>query len=435
VTENHPRVLLIAEAANPEWVSVPLVGWNIAFSLRNVARVHVVTQQRNTEAMVRAGWVQDEDFTALDSEAVAARMWKLTNRLRGSSGVAWTLATAMSIPSYYWFEHLFWKRFAAELRGGAWDIVHRVTPLSPTVPSLVASRLRRIGVPFMVGPLNGGVPWPREFVKARWQEREWLSYVRGAYQLLPGSRSMRDSSSAIVVGSRATLQQLGKRWSEKAVYIPENGIRMDRFGEPVARPPTTPLRIVFVGRLVPYKGADMLIESCAGLLKAGKVQLEIVGDGPQRALLERMVTEQGLSGGVTFAGWLNQAEVAARFSRSHVLGFPSVREFGGGVVLEAMASGVVPVVVDYAGPSELVTPATGYLVQLGPRQDLVRRLREQFENLVQAPEAIEAKSSRARSRVERWFTWKRKAEQISAVYAWVLRRGPKPDFGTPFPEE
>ncbi len=367
MTGNHPRVLLIAEAANPDWVSVPLVGWHIASSLRKVAHVHVVTQQRNTEALVRAGWVKDGDFTALDSEAVAARMWKLTSRLRGSSGVAWTLATAMSVPSYYWFEHLFWTRFAAELRGGAWDIVHRVTPLSPTVPSLVARRLRRIGVPFMIGPLNGGVPWPREFVKARWQEKEWLSYVRDAYRLLPGSRSMRDSSSAILVGSRATLQQLGKRWSEKAVYIPENGILPDRFSEPVARPPMTPLRIVFVGRLVPYKGADMLIESCANLVKAEKVQLEIVGDGPQKALLERMVAEQGLglSGGVTFAGWLSQAEVAERFSRSHVLAFPSVREFGGGVVLEAMASGVVPVVIDYAGPSELVTPATGYLIQLG----------------------------------------------------------------------
>src|SRR5512145_1756077 len=114
----RPKVLVIAEAANPEWVSVPLVGWSMAQALRQVADVHLVTQQRNSLAIQRAGWLPDRDFTALDSEAVAGRMWKLANRLRGASGVAWTLVTAMSIPSYYWFEHLLWKRFSADLRAG-----------------------------------------------------------------------------------------------------------------------------------------------------------------------------------------------------------------------------------------------------------------------------------------------------------------------------
>jgi alpha-maltose-1-phosphate synthase len=431
-TDKRPRVIVIAEAANPEWVSVPLVGWSIASALRQRVNVHLVTQKRNSEAIMRAGWSPDHDFTAIDSEAVAARVWKLASWLRGSSGVAWTLATAMSVPSYYWFEYLFWKRFATELRGRTWDIVHRVTPLSPTTPSCLGPRLKALGIPFVLGPLNGGVPWPREFSQARRQEKEWLSYVRGAYRLLPGYRSMRDSAAAIIVGSRATWQQLGDRWGSKAIYIPENGVHAERFLGDGLRPTGGPLRVIFAGRLVPYKGADMLVEACARSIKAGKLRLEIVGDGPQRPALERAVAEQQLTAGVTFTGWVNHAGVAARLAQSHVLGFPSIREFGGGVVLEAMAAGAVPVVVNYAGPAEIVTPQTGCLIPLGPRETIITGLRTELERLAASPDEVAALAQRGRARIEQWFTWERKAGQIAAVYDWVLGRAGKPDFGMPF---
>lgn len=425
---------MIAEAANPEWVSVPLVGWSMACALRQVADVHLVTQERNREAILRAGWIPGRDFTAIDSEAIAAPMWKLASRLGGSSGVAWTLMSALSIPSYFWFERLLWRDFSARLRAKEWDIVHRVTPLSPTTPSRIVRHLRDLHIPFIVGPLNGGVPWPKEFARARRQEKEWLSYVRGAYRLVPGYRGMRDDAAALLVGSRDTWKQLGAQWKAKAVYLPENAIPADRFHASQDKPPCAPLRVIFVGRLVPYKGVDMLIEACAELIRSGKVQLEIVGDGPQKTQVQQQIAQQGLGDRVILSGWLNHEGVAKRFRDAHVLGFPSIREFGGGVVLEAMASGVVPIVIDYGGPAELVTPKTGYLVALGSRQSIVCGLRAQLQHLVANPLEIAEKALNCQSRIVTWFTWERKAEQIAAVYAWVLGRAAKPDFGMPFPD-
>jgi hypothetical protein len=163
VTEStKPRVLLIAEAANPELTSVPLVGWSHAAAIARQADAHLVTQVRNRAAIERAGWREGREFTALDSEAVARPLYRLGELVRGGANKGWTTRMAFNYPSYVYFEHLLVRRFEARIRAREFDVVHRLTPLSPTIPSLELTALcRRAGVPFVWGPINGGLPWPR----------------------------------------------------------------------------------------------------------------------------------------------------------------------------------------------------------------------------------------------------------------------------------
>lgn len=434
--EEGIRALLVADQCDPEAVSVPLVGWSHTRAIARLpgVRAHTVTQVRNLAKFQRAG-LDPASYTALDSERVARPMWRLEELLRGGAGKGWTTVMALRSISYRYFERVLWKQFGPALRAGEYDVLHRVTPLSPTLPSAIAARCRRAGVPFVIGPINGGVPWPREFDGARRREREWLSYVRGAYRLVPGYRAMREAASAIIVGSRDTLRLEPERYHHKCVYIPDNSIDPARFaGEPVERDAPSPMRVAFVGRLVPYKGADMLLEAAAPLIRDGAVVVDLIGDGPERARLEAIIERERIGHGVERPGWIAHERLKERLGRAHVFGFPSVREFGGAVVLEAMALGVVPVVMDYGGPGELVTPATGVTMPMAPRAEVVQRLRAVLADLAARPHDVAAMGARARQRVFRSFTWDAKAAQVLEVYRWVLGHRDKPDFGMPIPD-
>jgi len=139
-----PRILLIAEAANPEWASVPLIGWSLSQALREIADVHLVTHIRNREAVLAAGLVEGRDVTIIDNEKVAGPVWKLASRLKGGDGKGWTTLAAFSSLSYYSFEMEVWRHFKDRLAAGEFALVHRITPLSPTHQSLIARRLHRL---------------------------------------------------------------------------------------------------------------------------------------------------------------------------------------------------------------------------------------------------------------------------------------------------
>jgi glycosyltransferase involved in cell wall biosynthesis len=423
------RVLLIAEAANPEWVSVPLIGWSLARAIGKQTEVHLVTQVRNRDAICRAGLIEGRDFTAIDSERLAAPISRIGNLIRGGRGVGWTTVTALGTLSYYYFEWLVWKRFGRSIRNGEFDLVHRITPVSPTIPSLLAKRCAATSTPFILGPLNGGVPWPKEFGHARRKEREWLSYVRGAYKFMPGYKSTLVNSAAIIVGSRSTLSQIPSRFRSKCIYVPENAIDPARFFSTGPTVDAETLRACFIGRLVPYKGPDILLEAVASLVRLGRLHLDIVGDGPLMPDLCAYIQEHGLQNGITTHGWIPHEKLQPILARSQLLLFPSIREFGGGVVLEAMAMGIVPVVVDYAGPGELVTDAVGYKIPLGSRQVVVDRLRRTVTAICDEPGQLREKSIAARARVQDLFTWDVKARQMIEIYDWIRGCQPmKPEF-------
>jgi glycosyltransferase involved in cell wall biosynthesis len=319
------------------------------------------------------------------------------------------------------FEKQLFRQLGRQLRLGEFDLIHRITPLTPTQGSPLAALT---DVPMLIGPLNGGLPWPKEFPELRRKEREWLVPLRYLYRALPYYRSTYQHLAGVIAGSRHTATEIPPYSHGRRFYLPENGVDPERFHLATAWPePQGRFRFLFVGRLVPYKGADLVLEAMGGSAALKACEFVIAGDGPERGRLEALVKQHGLENNVQLLGHVDQQRLSQEFSRSQVFAFPSLREFGGGVVLEALASGLPAIIVDYGGPAELVTPECGVLLPLRPRAELVESLRQAMEALAGDPDRCRALGVAACRHVREEFVWSTKAARIVDFYRQILAAG------------
>lgn len=410
------RLLLIAEACNPTWTSVPLVGYNFARALaaRDDLDITLVTHVKNQDALRNDPIAHRVKLHIIDNEWLARPMYQIATALRGGEKLGWTVNTAMAWPSYIAFERQVERDFRGRLHAGRFDLIHRVTPLSPTLPSPLAAWT---DVPMILGPLNGGLPWPKEFPSLARQEREWLAPLRPAYRALPCYRTTFQHVRAVVAGSRHTATETPTWFRGHRFYLPENGIDPNRF--PIANgwsPPETRFRFVFVGRLVPYKGLMLVLEAMASSPRLKQCELIVIGDGPQRDEAERYLNGHGLAPLVRIVGWLDQVQVASIMRDSQAFVFPSVREFGGGVVLEAMACGLPSIIVNYGGPGELVDETCGIPLPLCNREAMIDQLRFAMEKLSADHGLCAQLGQAAVQRVQDSFTWNKKAQKLYEFY-------------------
>jgi glycosyltransferase involved in cell wall biosynthesis len=144
------------------------------------------------------------------------------------------------------------------------------------------------------------------------------------------------------------------------------GARIDRFFRAFL-PDTQVLRIAYASIVAPYKGAHVLVDALARLQATGcRFTAEIAGEMVDPAFGERLKTfcaQSGLSGCVTFTGFLDRKGLSSLFARSNVLVFPSQFEEPFGISqVEAMAAGLVVVTSGTGGASEIVRDGVDGLV-------------------------------------------------------------------------
>ncbi|MDG4649624.1 glycosyltransferase family 4 protein [Roseibacterium sp. SDUM158017] len=419
------RVLILAESCNPQWPSLPIVAYKYARALGRHTPVTLVTQVRNRPAIEAEGDI-GMPVTYIDNEWIGRPLYLLSQRLRGGSEVAWSTSQIMAYLPYLAFEWQAFRNFRPALRAGAFDIVHRITPMSPTMPSYIAGRTRQ---PFVIGPLNGNLDWPEAFRAEQKREREGLRRLRGLYRHMPYSRRTFTRASAILAAFQHTIDDLPANVAHRTVSFPEIGFDETLFhagGRQRAFSGEGPFRFLYAGRLVPYKVPEAAIRAFASSDRLKGHILHIVGDGPELPRLQKMVAEAGAGERIRFEGRRTQAEVAEFMRSCDAFVFPSIRELGAGVVIEAMASGMVCLVTDYGAPGALAADGRGIRIDLQPLDGLVHEYRTAMEGCLDRTGELATMAEGARKYALEHFTWEAKARHTLRIYDAVTNGDPPP---------
>jgi glycosyltransferase involved in cell wall biosynthesis len=129
-------------------------------------------------------------------------------------------------------------------------------------------------------------------------------------------------------------------------------------------------RLVFVGRAIGWKGMDLGMAAFArALVVRPDLHLTVIGDGPDKARWMAKAASLGVAHAIEWAGWLSKGEVQRRYADFDVLFYPSLRDSGGFVVLEALEAGLPVVCFQLGGPGVMVDASAGEAVAALPDVD------------------------------------------------------------------
>src|SRR3989442_280273 len=296
------RILLLAPDCNPEQVSIPYVTYSHAAALAQLHDVALVIGSPSEDPVRRA----KAPFRTIEvvRMPLLERIYAWSLRRIFKYNYDTQVLTAFGYPFSVAFEWYAWRQLRRRIFAREFDVVLRIMPMTPVLPSPFAFFLRKRPIPFVIGPLNGGLPWPPGFSQLD-NQKEWVAKLRNLYRYLPFARSTYRHAAAIIAASSQTYAEFAA-YRGKLFFVPEPGIaRSLCSGDSRSPKPSDKLDLIFVGGLVPRKACDLALRAAAPLLRSDLARFTVIGDGPERDRLEHLARSLGIDNAVFFCGWLS----------------------------------------------------------------------------------------------------------------------------------
>ena len=353
------RILLSAYACEPGKGSEPEVGWMWATELTATGHaVWVITREANRDAIeARRGRADKRvlHFVYCDLPRWL-RKWK-----RGGTGVHWYYAL------WQWRAYQVARRLTRSVQ---FDCVQHVTFVGLRAPSFMGW----LGLPFVLGPVSGGECVPRQLrqgMSTAAKLREWLRDVANwTVRFDPMMRATFRQAERILVTTEASRRLIPEAFQEKCEVQLAVGLNREYLGwtGPGSRSPAAALRVLYVGRLLEWKGVDLALRAVRALRQRDvAARFTIVGSGPAENRLRRLARELELEDELRWLKWVSRSQLDEYYYQNDLLLFPSSRDSGGMVVLEALAHGLPVVCTDCGGPGLIVNERCGRVVQATDR--------------------------------------------------------------------
>ncbi len=311
------------------------------------------------------------------------------------------------------------KRVIHTIRQHRIDLVHQPTPVSPREPSALFG----LGVPLVIGPMNGGMDYPEPFRQMQtktvdygmWGGRLFANLLN---RMIPGKRY----AQTLLVANQRTNLALPSCLRGEVHELVENGVDLSVWQCP-DRPDDAfeldrPARFVYLGRLVDWKAVNLLLEAFGRVVRETQAVLEIIGDGEDRKNLEAQAKALDLPDNcaVHFTGWLSQEQCAHRLAQADALVLSSLLECGGAVVLEAMAIGLPVIATRWGGPVDYLDETCGFLIEPSSLPDFIQGLTDAMIKLAKSPDLRKQMGQAGRDKVTKHFDWDTKGRFMLDVY-------------------
>lgn len=352
---NSLKVLISAYACEPHKGSEPGVGWYWANELASMGHyVWVITRANNRsciEEELASNPRPNLNFVYYDLPEWA-KWWK-----KGRRGI------------YLYYVLWQWGAYsiAKSLKQRVpFDVVHHVTFVSIRQPSFMGF----LGIPFIFGPVSGGESTPRRLRRSYPFRGHLLDLMRDisncTIRFDPFLRMTFSKAMKIYVTSKRTLDLVPKRFQHKASIHLAIGIESNKFKTTIGQTRMNPaiLKILYVGQLLYLKGVHLALRAFTRLheeLPAS--QMTIIGSGPDQDWLKKKANSLSISTAINWIPLMEQAEVLKYYAQHDILLFPSLRDSGGMVILEAMANALPVVCLDLGGPGEIVDDTCGRAIE------------------------------------------------------------------------
>jgi glycosyltransferase involved in cell wall biosynthesis len=423
---NDLRVLISAFACHPPTsIEFPdeekilgsgesLLGWNIVKQINRFHKVCVITQKRNKKGIERAikqGEIRDINFYYLDLPLWPRFMWN----------------NQITLHIYYYIWQIMALFLAKKLhKEFKFDIAHHITYANYWMPSFIGAFLP---VSFIWGPLGGGQRIPNSFFKQFSLKGKISERIRDIAQwigrnVLISRKLCLIKTKAILVCNYETRAKTPEKHLHKVHFFPVNGISKEGLIKAFKKSiPHEKFLIITAGRLLRLKGFDIAINAVNLFLKKFQnATLEIVGEGPEKTELQELTQSLRITDKINFTSWLPHKELLARMRESDVFLFPSFRDGGGAVVVEAMASGIPVICLDTGGPGFHIQDEWGIKIEPKNPEYVIDEMAKALERLYLDKDLRLRLGQAARKRAEEFYLWDRLGDRMQEIYEEALKQ-------------